>query len=378
MSPSAQKTTEGKAKIDLSEGTFYNPEMRFCRDISVLAVASLPIDGKNKLDVCDAMTASGVRGIRYALECENVGSVALVDYSKKAITLARKNVKLNKLPPSRAKVFFDDASRFLLNTITARRDFDLIELDPFGSPVPFLHASVAAARKKVFYLSVTATDTAVLCGAHHAACIKNYQCKPLDNEFCHENAIRILLAKIARTASEKNYGITPLFSLSKRHYVKVFVQLNLGAEAAEISARNSLGYITHCAKCLRREIHDKPGFERKCSCGQMMDYAGPIWVGNLWDEKFVRKMQTENEKRKLENKKEIAKFLSLISEELSLPATYWDLHEICEKHKVKTVATEKVLAKLKQAGFQASRTHFSPTSIRTDASLEEILKAMSS
>src|SRR4030042_730482 len=162
------KTKEGAASISLSKQIFYNPEREFCRDFSSLAVGSIDA----KLNLLDAMCASGIRGIRYAKENENIASTTFLDSNTDACALAKKNAKANKL--KKAKVVEDEVNHFLF--CCREPNFDLIELDPFGTPAPFLHAACYALRKKPSaYLSITATDTAVLCGAHAQACLKNYQ-----------------------------------------------------------------------------------------------------------------------------------------------------------------------------------------------------------
>ena len=40
--------------------------------------------------------------------------------------------------------------------------------------------------------------------------------------------------------------------------------------------------------------------------------------------------------------------------------------------------SEKLITMLKSQGFRASRTHFDPTAIRTDANIAEMMQVMSS
>ena len=49
--------------------------------------------------------------------------------------------------------------------------FGFVDLDPFGTPAPFIDAAIRSSGK---YLGVTATDTAPLCGAHLKAGIRRY------------------------------------------------------------------------------------------------------------------------------------------------------------------------------------------------------------
>jgi tRNA (guanine26-N2/guanine27-N2)-dimethyltransferase len=371
----AQKIREGSAAISLSKGVFYNPEMEFCRDISSLAVGALP-SGKEKLDIVDAMCASGVRGIRYAKENANISSIVFVDSSKDACALARKNAKANSV--KKAKVIEAEVNGFLY-CASRDHDFGLIEIDPFGTPAPFLHSSFYAVRHRdSAFLSITATDTAVLCGAHPDACIKNYQAKPIDNEYCHELAIRILLGKIARTASDFNFGIAPLLSLSRQHFVKVLVEASKGAASA-VESMKKLGYISHCFKCLTREWSFGVPKANKCpDCGSDYVHAGPLWLGELWNTGTLHTMRKLNAKRKYKSKEQLDALLALMESECPMPPTYFDLHKVCETMGVSAVRLDTVIENLRAAGFRVSKTHFRLNSIRTDAKIGNIRKAIKS
>ncbi len=345
--------------------------MEFCRDVSSLALGSIGAEGK--LNVLDAMCASGIRGIRYAKENEIVASVLLLDSSPDACALAKKNVKANKL--KKAKVVEDEVNHFL--SCSPKSEFDLIELDPFGTPAPFLHAACFSLRNKQrAYLSITATDTAVLCGAHSQACLKNYQAHPIDNEFCHELAARILLGKLARTASDFSFGISPLFTLSKLHYIKLFVQLDAGAALA-VNSMQSLGHISYCAKCLNREWRSPMPAHLTCPlCKTQYEHAGPLWLGSLWNKTTLEGMTKLNHARKYKNKLQIDSLLATIISEATLPPTYFDLHKISKRLGVSAVSPDLVIELLHKSGFQASKTHFQYNCVRTDAKIDTVEKAV--
>ena len=364
------KVEEGSASVSLSKGVFYNPEMEFCRDVSSLAVGALG----GKLELLDSMCASGIRGIRYAKENPNIARVTFLDANDHATSLIRRNAKANAI--KKFKVVSEDIDRHLSATDS---EFDLIELDPFGSPVPYLYQTInALARKKASYLSVTATDTAVLCGAHAKACLKYYQAHPVDNEYCHELGARILIGKIARTAAELNLGTAVLFTLSKRHYFKLFLQFDRGAEKAVQSA-SELGYISICNTCLHREWRKGLPAGQKCSsCKQTYENAGPLWLGALWDVDFVNEMKKLNVNRDYKNKLGVDSLLSTILEEAKLPPTYFDLHKASERLGLSAVGVDAVVKQLRSKGFAVSRTHFKHNSIRTDANIRDVKQAIRS
>lgn len=347
---------EGKAKITVPEGVFFNPEMELCRDMFSICLGCLP--GTHSL--ADAMCASGVRGIRYKLENANIGKLALCDMSQKAVAAARKNAAANKVKAACVK---GDARDFL-----AKNSFDILEIDPFGSPQPFLaYAARSFSQMKGGYLSVTATDMAVLCGAHHAACLKNYASAPLDNEFCHENACRILAAAAIRSFACEGIAAVPIFTFSHRHYVKLLFSLTRNAEGA-VAQMKKLGYVSYCPSCCFRQASRLPLAKGCPHCKANLLHAGPLYTGGIWDSALVERMKKENASRGYKNAARIDKMLAAIFQESKIAAIgYYDLHKIAKKWGGKILSIDDALSRLRGAGFSAERTHFCPTALRTDA-----------
>ena len=87
---------EGRAEIFIPKAeriydapVFYNPAMTLNRDLSVLVLQVL-----NPKTVLDALSATGIRGIRYALET-NAEEIWLNDINPDAFKLIIKNLKIN-------------------------------------------------------------------------------------------------------------------------------------------------------------------------------------------------------------------------------------------------------------------------------------------
>jgi tRNA (guanine26-N2/guanine27-N2)-dimethyltransferase len=72
---------------------------------------------------------------------EGVKIVYANDLSPASHKLMKDNFELNQLDPSKYKQTVEDANMMLINS---RKDiqFDIVDLDPYGSVVPFLDASV--------------------------------------------------------------------------------------------------------------------------------------------------------------------------------------------------------------------------------------------
>jgi tRNA (guanine26-N2/guanine27-N2)-dimethyltransferase len=340
-----------------------------------------------KIEVVDAFCASGIRGIRYAKENRNVAKLTSLDIEKKAIALAKRNAKANRLgkSPKSGEKFAAVCAN--ISRAAFELDADFLEIDPFGTPSPYLlDAFRFFNTKKAAYLSVTATDVAVLCGGKLGPCLKNYHSVPMNNEFTHETGLRILIKRIAEVAAEFNMGITPLVSFSDRHYLKSILSVRRSAELAEKSMK-SLGYVSYCKKCGWRGSDRFPvpcaNCAESCSEGETGSgkqetlFAGPLWLGELHEQGFLGAMRVLNEKRGYSDREEIAKMLALMEGECGMPPYYYDVHQMC-----RTLGTggvprmERAIERIAGAGHAVRRTHFSPVALKTDAPYEIVAEAM--
>lgn len=118
----------------------------------------------------------------------------------------------------------------------AHKPFSVIDLDPYGTAVPFLDAAVQAIEDGGLLL-VTCTDKAVLCGSNPEKCFSMYRSVSLKGDFCHEQAVRIVLQSIDSAASRAGRYIEPLLCLSIDFYVRLFVRVRVGQQEAKLAAR---------------------------------------------------------------------------------------------------------------------------------------------
>jgi tRNA (guanine26-N2/guanine27-N2)-dimethyltransferase len=346
---------------------FYNPVMELNRDISVLAFQAYQRVVNREISICEPLTSSGIRGIRFAAEIHGVKKVLISDINEKAFKLAKHNVHLNGLQ-NRVTVQHKDANCLLSCHGAPRKRFDVVDMDPFGSPVPYLDSAIRALRNKGL-LAVTATDLAPLCGVHSKACVRKYGGKPLRTEYCHELAVRLLAGCIATVAAKHDIGIRVVFSHCTDHYARAYVEIGYGAKKADESVKN-LGYVLHCFNCMHRETVKKPFAKRieKCpECGSKMDYAGLLWLERIFDKQFCELMAKENMHTAFRNSGKIAKLLSLAKGEAEAPVTYYVLDKISDKLALPMPSVDALLQILRESGFQAFPTHFNSRGIRTDA-----------
>jgi tRNA (guanine26-N2/guanine27-N2)-dimethyltransferase len=272
-----------------------------------------------------------------------------------------------------------DANCVLSCNASPKKRFDVVDVDPFGTPAPYLSSALRAIRNNGL-LASTATDLAPLCGVHAKACIRKYGGKPLRTEYCHELAVRLLAGCTATLAAKHDIGIKVLFSQSSEHYIRLYTQISYGARKADESVKQ-MGYVLHCFNCLHRESTHQHFASLQCpECGSKMDYAGPLWVGSIFDRDFCERMIKENQSVAFRNSARIAKLLTQTKEEASAPITYVVVDKLSGKLGLPSPSIQAFANALRDSGFQAVQTHFNTRGIRTDASalsLQKLLKEVS-
>ncbi len=356
---------------------FYNPVMELNRDFAVLALQAYQKMMKREISVCEPLAGCGIRGIRFAIEVKGVQKVLMSDINAKAFQLANYNVQRNGLC-ERVIVKNEDANHLLANYSAPRKRFDAIDIDPFGSPVPYLDSAIRAIRNNGF-LALTATDMAPLCGVHPKACKRKYGGKPLRTEYCHELAVRLLAGCLATTAAKQDIGIDAVFSYSANHYIRVYATIKYSAKKADESIKN-VGYILHCFNCFHREpLKELRMLEHswKCSeCNSKLSIAGPLWLGKIVDKKFCSLMQQEVINREFKHGEKVEKLLTLLKNEAEAPLSYFVVDRLCDRFSLPAPSVKKVVDALRKESFQAYPTHFNSKGIKTNASATEIRKIL--
>lgn len=351
---------------------FYNPVMRINRDISIIILRCFEKMKKNPLRICDAMTGTGIRAIRYCLESDFKNEVFMNDINPYAIRIAEYNVKLNKVS-EQTQIKCMDANAFLSLYAKPKARFDLIDLDPFGSPAPFLDSALRALKDDGL-IAITATDMPALCGIKPKPCLRKYGSKPLRTEYCHEIAVRILLGCLASIGARHDIAIKPIFCLSLNHYIRIYALIKYGAIKADDSIKK-LGYILHCFNCFNRTWVNKiEEIELKCNnCNKKYSLAGPLWLGELFDEHYFKLIDQEIKKIELDNKKRIEKILERIKSEIKAPITYYVIDKICDKMDMPTPSLKTFIKSLKSMGFIAEPTHFHNRGFKTNSDIKTII-----
>jgi len=356
---------------------FYNPLMEMNRDIAVLALRVYQKRTGKKLRICDPLAGCGVRGLRFAREVKQIHSVILNDVNLEAVKMAQFNIEINELS-SLVTVKNHDANIFLSKNASHGKRYDMIDIDPYGSPTPFLDSAVRA-LKNGGLIALTATDMAVLCGVKDLVCTRKYFGKSLRTEYCHELAIRLLINALVFSAGRHNLGVNILFSHYTGHYVRVYAQIWCGKLKANASIKK-LGYILHCFYCLNRKwnFNIPRLIEGKCDvCGRKMRVAGPLWLGKLLDGEFCIEMITELKREgNMRTGKKLSKLLHIIEKEVDTLPTYYVIDKVCKKMKTNVPAKQKVIEKILEEGYKAVSTHFNPIGIKTNATIRIVEKGI--
>lgn len=381
--------TEGEVKLEVPDpecfrtragdyapsltSVFYNPHMELCRDISVSVLQVIAKELEN-LMVCDSLAGVGARGVRYAKEIKGVSKVLVNDISSEAFELIKRNVELNGLA-SLIEARNGDANTMLLEN---RGRFDFVDLDPFGSPAPFVDAACAA-LSRMGILAMTATDTAPLSGTHPRACLRRYGAKPLKTEYCHELGVRILIGSCQRVAGKHDLALVPVLAHATQHYFRAYLRRERGAKRADEVLKQQ-GYVSHCNACGRRVFAYGIAAElpNACECGSQLSHAGPLWLGKLIDQTFVNKVLGDLVGRRFKLARQEFALLGQCAEEAEGPPTFYDINELAKRVGISPPKIAGLIARLRKQGYFASRTHFSGTGIRTDAPFDIIVETFKS
>jgi tRNA (guanine26-N2/guanine27-N2)-dimethyltransferase len=350
---------EGKAKILMKANeVFYNPVQEFNRDLSILIIrqfleqynkekefnektislkedpeisatntnnnnnkananpstsraATTEHEHNSKRPICvlEALSATGLRAIRYFKEIPGLDFVVANDISDDAVAAIRRNVAFNGLSTLQVRVNHEDANLLMCRHKKPAERFTVVDLDPYGAPIEFLDTAVQAVAEGGL-LCVTCTDLSVLCGNHCEACYAKYGVMPLrGTKYCHEMALRIALAAIQAHAARHKRIVVPLLSIYADFYIRIFLRLyTSGQETKKVASKMS--YIYQCSQCSTfwlqpvckiqgEEPHLKyspasgPPVGPSCAfCGGTHKIGGPIWAAPIHDGAFLEKCIT--------------------------------------------------------------------------------------
>ena len=358
-------------KIPPKSPAFFNPNARLNRDLSMIAYKAYESGASNR-SMADALAGVGARSVRAAVEVKELDEVYINDANPIAVDIARQSSALNSVE-NKCKFSVNEVCKFLIEHSFKGSRFGIVDLDPFGTPAPYIDCALRAVCDGGL-LSVTATDTPVLCGIYPDVCTRRYYGRSINTEYGNEVGLRLILGLISMIASRLELGIKPLFVHSTRNYLRVYVLVSVGSQHAD-AMPNKMGYIYHCFSCSSRSYGNRNDSQQICDkCKKSMKTVGQLWIGSIFDEVFVNSMlQTVGD---CTVDKRCNKLLSIASEEVNLPPTYFSVDRIAEMLKAAPPSISSIIEKLKDSGFAASRTSLKMTGFKTDAKYDEVLEVL--
>ena len=343
---------------------FFNPAARVNRDVSVaMARATKPAS------FLDALAGVGARGVRVANEASKSVEVTLVEFNETSLAIARKNAKKNKVD-ARCAIVHEESNAYLHSRFGKLERFDAVDVDPFGTPAPYMQGALTAADDDAV-VSVTATDTATLCGVYPFVAFRRYGVHLVKSEFPHEAAVRVLFGFCARVGGVVDIGIEPVAAHSTLHYLRVYFRVARGAAKSDRCLKE-LGYVSSCDACHERAV--MAVYSPSCpSCGGKARPIGPQWVGKLVDDNLIGKVARECSTLGWRG---AAEAMAALEGSNGFPPFGYSMERITSREKISSVKFQKVVDLLIASGRRAMRQPFGSTGLKTTASYKEVLVAV--
>ena len=281
---------------------FHNVAMANNRTRSVLllglAIRNKWLLKEGKLRVLDGLAASSLRSRRWLNELPPELSEQLeiisVDRNDDSISWALANHE--KYPPKNSNSQQLSIQKGDLRQIVYSGGWQWVDIDPYGSPIPFLDSAMQNLARKAI-LQVSATDTAALCGTYPQVTRRRYAAYAVNDTVTHDTAMRILLGNIALCAARHERSIEPPMSVFDGHHTRVSVLVTPGKKNASnvyenlgwrinepdkktISASIKAGLHSFgCAKIPQPRVllpYNSP--PESLANGKV---SGPLWIGPL-------------------------------------------------------------------------------------------------
>lgn len=422
---------EGKAEIltPKEDKVFYNPIQQFNRDLSIMAINAFvdlrqeaweqkqkakedarkelvagekrrKLDGPSKIRICEALSATGLRAIRYGHEIANVSEIVANDLLPEAVKSIDRNIVHNKLQGT-VSSNLGDAIKYMG---LSGEKFHVVDLDPYGTAAPFVDSAFQAIEDNGLML-ITCTDAGVLAGTGYPEkCFSLYGGNNLGSSFVnseanHEAGIRLILHLLSSTAAKFLKSIEPVLSLSIDFYFRVFIRVRTSPiQVKQLSSRTMIVY--GCNGCghkvmqplgrvsssangkghkfqYPRVVDEMPGSHCRF-CGTGYNVAGPMWQGPIHDREFIDKVLALTEKcdkKTYGTTERIKGMLTLARSELEVATPfYFNLNQLCSVFKSPPISINEAARALGAEGYKVALTHAKKNCIKTDASWDKILR----
>ena len=237
--------------------------MALDRDLGV-AIVRAAVPDRRELRGAELFAATGVRGLRLLVETERFARFVLLERGADAVAALRTNVA--PYADRGARAVRAEARRPPL-----RETFDYLDLDPFGTPEPFVDAAIAQLPIGGI-LATTATDLPVLAGVARGVAERRYGGRPVRGRLGPEGGLRLLLARLATGAGRAGRAIVPIAAYVQDHHLRAIVRIG-----PESSPPSPVGLLDP-ATTLGPRLPSGPPY-------------GPMWLGPLFDPAIIERLE---------------------------------------------------------------------------------------
>lgn len=283
------------------------------------------VDRRPRFTILDALSASGLRALRYAHELAFVTKVTANDLDPNAVEAINRNARHNSLEHA-IDATQGDALGHMYSKIAAHlsltekqrirgktEKYDVIDLDPYGTAAPFFDAAVQAVRDDGGLLCVTCTDAGVWASnSWPEKCFALYGGIPIKGSHGHEVGLRLILHGLATAAARYGLYIEPLLSLSIDFYGRVFVRIRRSPAAVKFSASKTMMIYNCDAGCgawstqpllksktypnkkgsgsfYKHQLQQGPTADQRCEhCDSKTHIGGPMYAGRIQNREFIK------------------------------------------------------------------------------------------
>ncbi len=348
--------------------TFYRPHSKITRDLGVLA-AKVYKQTQGKLRVLDVMTGCGVRSIRYYLESD-ADYIWANDSNPENQSVLEYNLGF-LLEEDKAKITYKNANNIFFECYNNKDYYDLVDVDAFGSPNPYLTTALWATKiGGLIYL--TCTDGRTGTGHLPENCLQVYGAYGRSHPAAQEQVLRLIIGSTLQQVSTMGLGIEPIFSYFSGQTYRVMIRLlpkiNLNLD--------NYGFLGYCHQCGEYTIisYQQLGKRRCFNQQENKDYnytiSGAIWLGNLHNKDYLKIMRNLAVDLKWSN---VRVLLSTMINESDFPPYFYTLGEIGKRGKLDIPKRSQLIKALENKGFSATTTHINPEAIKTNATLQQCI-----
>ncbi|KIW19808.1 N2,N2-dimethylguanosine tRNA methyltransferase [Exophiala spinifera] len=271
--------------------------------------------------ILDALSATGLRALRYAKEIPLATNIVANDISPESVHSIDLNIKHNEVQ-DKVHSNLGDAREFMYTKVGNEKirsgeryvhRFDVIDLDPYGTAAPFIDASLQAVQDGGM-LCVTCTDAGVFASTGYPEkTYAMYGGMPVKGSYSHEGGLRLILNAVATSAARYGLAIEPLLSLYIDYYARLFIRVHrkplevkllpgttmivyscghgCGAWTTQPLLRSQPQTSRNGESSYKFSLAQAPTAPPNCEhCGSKTHLCGPMWAGPLHNPYFVQKM----------------------------------------------------------------------------------------